>query len=362
MGNIERLEGELESDGTRNDTELMDYEQAEEIDDIHSITSSDELLKEVTAALHEEEQDDTGFDDELPQSSTTFGSPLLRTPANLSYATPSRTQDWLTSQPYIPSSPPPFRPTYHRPYIEPEAPARGQISYSEPKIKVIVGPDPEDPLFNYTQRTFFVPAALLSSNSTFFAAKLAAGNTTIHLPDFTPTMFQYFVDFTHSNIFSLNKNAADFALLPAHVDAWVLGFALGSSVFMAAAMKTLYSIFWRQRKLAQSPITAADVLYVVGQTPPGSSLRALFFDAVTAHWTRFEAFNIGNAMVVDGSGVSWSTVYNHCADFRATLAVGLVVVDKRRGQLLGEIEDYVSGRLQPGVRVREVVNALAEDQ
>jgi hypothetical protein len=360
--NIQGPEAEDEDTERRNDDELRDYEDGDADDEMVSAANSgDSLLDELMADSKDEEPGDIDVDGIFLQAANSgFGSPLLRTPAHTNFATATRTQDWLDTQPDIRSSPPPLGPTYRRPYVEPEAlPANSHTSHSSPSIQVIVGPDPPSPLFNYSQRTFFLPSTLLTTTSLFFRSEIAAGNTTMHLPSTNPTTFQNYIDFTHSNIFSPNKTAANFALLPAHIDAWLLGSAIDSPALMDAVMKALHTLFCRtQRTQVQAPITAADIVYVVAQTAPGSPLRALFFDAVAAHWTRFEAFSIGNDLVVDDSGVSWGTVYNRCADFRTTLAMGLAVVDDKRGQLFGAVGDYVSGRLTPGVRVREVLDAM----
>lgn len=226
---------------------------------------------------------------------------------------------------------------------EPAAP-----KYTNSILEIVVGPKPPSPLFNYTQRTFYLPKSLLSKHSTFFRDIIDKDVDRIALPNGDPRMFQNFVDFLHSNIYSLNTAVNNYNPVSHHASAWIVGQLFGCPSFRNAALCKLHTLFEPHASMqgshaTVSPIRPAHIQFVCVNTEKDSALRLLFFDAVAAHWTQFEAMNIGNHMDVDGESVSWLQVYNQFHDFRNTLAFSSGYVDNLRGRLLGDVEEYLMG-------------------
>ncbi|KAF2791536.1 hypothetical protein K505DRAFT_326785 [Melanomma pulvis-pyrius CBS 109.77] len=218
----------------------------------------------------------------------------------------------------------------------------------ESKFTIIVGT-----LGTHTyQRTYHLPRAFLSKHSTVFDT-LPSYQTTLSLPTTCPHMFQNFLDYAYSSIYSLNKAVPSYAPIRQHTLAWLLGEALGAPTFQAAALRALHAIFEPYARsgncnAACSPIRAADVEFACQHSKMGSVLRVLFFDAAASHWTRFEASNVGspyNMNIDEAEGeYRWPDVCNAHADFRAIIAISLMYGEGRRGACLRDAEMYVQGK------------------
>ncbi|KAF1959766.1 hypothetical protein CC80DRAFT_533122 [Byssothecium circinans] len=291
-------------------------------------------------------------------------------------------------QPKPPTFPPPAKP-----YLSPPPAPSPEMRYT---ISITAGATPS------TQRTWHIPPTLLQAHCT--RALKTATATALTLPPNIPTStFQNFVDYMHSSIYSLNKNALDYHPIRSHASAWILGDFLGAGPFRDTAFRMLYDVFEpgaRSSAGAQiggggggdaaggiwkSVISAADVEYVCDNTSAGSLLRTLFFDSVVSHATQFEVLNF-TSFGTDalGSGTSWTAVNKtredkrqqreneiwmevgeRNPDFRERVESSARVADRVRGKMLRGVEEYLemSGGGSTGKgKEKEAVLQSVEDE
>ncbi|KAL5427055.1 hypothetical protein PMIN04_001566 [Paraphaeosphaeria minitans] len=222
-----------------------------------------------------------------------------------------------------------------------------------------------------TQRTLFLQKSIISRHSARLRVTCEPASK-IHVDldggTFSLAAFQNFVDFSHSNIYSVNKSASDYHVIYSHVQAWLLGAKLAAPTYQAAALRELYP--WIEP--AHSPIRAEDVDFVCSKTPEDCILRALFFDAVAARWTQLNAITIGAnpvynfpretapepyAQLDPPPTLTWKGLYSKHRDFRKRTVGTVKVRDSQRARLLRPVEDYITGkaRLQGEDFVNEVV-------
>lgn len=263
--------------------------------------------------------------------------------------------------------------SYQEKVIPEPVPTHLCINDANPMVDIIVGPSPDErvsPLFSTTQRTFYIPKSLLSEQSSFFRVACKGPwkegrENRITLPEDDPRIFASFVDFMRSNIYSVNTQAVGFQFVLFNAMAWVLGDKLGAFAFRDAALRKLHCSFYCNARIQGShanisPISATDIDYVCTHTLPHSNLRALFFDAVAAHWTQVDVVNIAHTMDVDDDEVSWPYVYNTYDDFRRALEVSARYIDIVRSVLLADVQEYLTGRIQVNKTVEEVSGSAPE--
>jgi hypothetical protein len=227
-------------------------------------------------------------------------------------------------------------------------------------IEVIVG---TQGTHTYT-RTWHLSRALLAKHSST-VRNLPEDEKSIVLASTPPQIFQNYLDYARSSIYSLNR-LIPVSPLRQHTSAWLLGSTLGSPDFCVAALRALHGIFEpcarsRHSTAARSPIKAEDVEYVCRESVVGSALRVMYFDAVAAHWTRFEAENVErevdedvdmdrSALEDEGGGrdgeeqaknITWADICAKYADFRTRILLSLMFSDGRRDLLLRSAEEYV---------------------
>ncbi|KAF2244492.1 hypothetical protein BU26DRAFT_406498, partial [Trematosphaeria pertusa] len=217
---------------------------------------------------------------------------------------------------------------------------------------VVVGASPAK------QRIWHLPVSLLRQHSKFLRSACDdPDQTEVLLTDIEPSAFQNFLDYAHSNIYSLNKGASGYHTILHNAQAWILGHKLQSPLFRDAALRTLYAALEPLARFSAScarlsAVRAVDIQYVCENTSPDSAVRRLLFDAVAAHWRQVEVLNIGDAMDLDppfssspslstATTTTWLDIYNNHADFRVRLANSLKVADVLRGDMLRPVEDYL---------------------
>jgi hypothetical protein len=112
-------------------------------------------------------------------------------------------------------------------------------------IEVRVGPPPNlisslpyFPPFNpQRQQTFHLPAALLRKHSRLFSSTIS---NPVILPQVDPSIFQDFVSYLTSNIYSPDTRSSDIDPLTRILLAWLLGQQLGAPDFQNAVFAKLY--------------------------------------------------------------------------------------------------------------------------
>lgn len=210
--------------------------------------------------------------------------------------------------------------------------------------KIIVGLSP------HKTRTWFLPKSNVARHSGFFADLIQAPDASdgVVRLDFEPHVFQNFVDYMHSSIYSLNTQVTGFRAIRHHTQACLLGIKLECKAYHDAAMRQLYMMFEPLARLPSSraslsSIRASDVEYVCKNTAPQTGLRYLFFNAVAAHWARLDAICIGDEYLDrPGDTTTWGDVYNQNFDFHATIVGSIQYPGLWRGAFLRPMEKYIN--------------------
>ncbi|OAL49609.1 hypothetical protein IQ07DRAFT_644756 [Pyrenochaeta sp. DS3sAY3a] len=210
--------------------------------------------------------------------------------------------------------------------------------------EIIVGLSPRK------TRTWFLPKSSVARHSSFFADLIQApdGSDGVVRLHFEPHVFQNFVDYMHSSIYSLNTQVTGFRAIHHHTQACLLGIKLECKAYQDAAIRQLYMMFEPLARLpssraALSIIRASDVDYVCKNTAPQTGLRYLFFNAVAAHWARLDAICIGDEYLErPGDTTTWGDVYKQNFDFHATIVGSIQYPGLWRGAFLRPMEKYVN--------------------
>jgi hypothetical protein len=204
------------------------------------------------------------------------------------------------------------------------------------------------------QRTWELPKALLARHSTFFAS-LFQDYPNREEPDLltvSPTDFANFVDYMHSNIYSLNTKVAGYRSIRANTDACLLGIRLEAKKYTDAALIQLHNLFLSFAKLRFSNakltlIRASDIQYVCDQTSTvesfsAAALKKLFFDAIAAHWAARDILSIGAPhLETVNDNTTWTHVYGEYHDFRVWIVNSAPFPDKRRVEYLLPTSKYL---------------------
>ncbi|KAF2006866.1 hypothetical protein P154DRAFT_529274 [Amniculicola lignicola CBS 123094] len=172
-------------------------------------------------------------------------------------------------------------------------------------------------------RNFTIPKSLLSGRSTYLHNAIisqhqtSTSGTIIPIFDTRPAMFQNFIDYLHSNIYSLNRQAVSFHPLLSHISAYILGEKLGAQQWKNAALRQLWSILNHLRTRPeeipigrdQSPVVPTTMLSVLcGIKDGGLPLKMLVSDALATQWSSAEILSV--IREVDKLGVKgeWNEV------------------------------------------------------
>lgn len=224
-------------------------------------------------------------------------------------------------------------------------------------IKVTVGPDP------ITQRTWFLPRALIVQHSTHLA-QLCANPfwNEITLEDIDVRAFANFVDYMRSSIYTLNEQIPGFRRIHEGTKAYLLGLKLVAMVYSNAALTSLHMLFeplarLKSSNMRKSMIRAEDINFVCHNTDPngpGRGLRQLFLDAVASHWSHWEANKLTGHH--DGYKGEWTDLYIKYADFRITMLTSCRKPDVKRKELLLDVQAYLDAD-KPIVK-KEAVDGL----
>lgn len=233
-----------------------------------------------------------------------------------------------------------------------------------------------------TQRTWFIQKTILGRHSSYLRAACADASTVaLDLADHSLATFQDFLDFSHSNIYSVNKRAPDYHIIHSHIQAWVLGAKLEAPNYQAAALRELYT--WIEplaravnSSAKHSPIRIEDVDFVCRKTQQGSVLRFFIFDAVAAHWTQDDAVTAWTDYCRDSKrnqgapeagldsieASSWADLYTKYPEFRKRISVSLGVRDGKRDCLLRPLKEYAAGKLskpQAEIPLEAITNSFS---
>jgi hypothetical protein len=229
------------------------------------------------------------------------------------------------------------------------------LQYPSPTgtFKIIVGADP------VTQRTWYLPKALLMRHSTYFA-ELCTNPFRINaiLDDVDVRAFANFVDYMRSSIYTLNEQILGFRRIHEGIKACLLGQKLGARAYSNAAISSLHMGFEplanpKTSNMRLSVIRASDVDFVCHNTDTndiGRGLRQLFFDAVASHWSNCEV----NKLVGAHSEYmgEWANLCVQHDDFRITLLASCRTSDALRKTLLKPVNHYLS-KEKPVVKQEE---------
>lgn len=178
------------------------------------------------------------------------------------------------------------------------------------------------------------------------------------------TGMQAFIDFTHSNIYSVNKNASDYHIVGTHIQACILGSKLEALDYYKAALRALHKVLEplarsAQSRAVESPIRPADIEQVCLHAHEIPTLCDILYHAVATHWTLDEILFIaglypkplaiarieGYTKIMNSPLVqAWSRVWNQYTHFRKFL----ISITKRemysRSMLFRPVEYYIKGR------------------
>jgi hypothetical protein len=200
-------------------------------------------------------------------------------------------------------------------------------------IKLTIGSTP-------TQRVWHLPKALLARHSTTLAHLCA--DPEITLSDVDVHAFANFVDYMHSNIYTLNPHVASFHPIRSHIYAAILGEDLGAREYADAAVRKLYMTLepaarlMKGRGMRKCIVTPEIVAFVCGMNGDvGASLKKIVCDAVAASWKVNDV-----SMLTSGRIDGWNTVFEQHAVFRETMRKSLATPDRERSKLLKPVEKY----------------------
>jgi hypothetical protein len=207
------------------------------------------------------------------------------------------------------------------------------------------------------QRVWQLSKALLAHHSTLFASLFQEypNREGTDIPTVSPNNFANFVDYMHSNIYSLNTKVAGYRSIRANTDACLLGIRLESKKYSNAALIQLHNLFLPFAKLRFSNakltlIRASDIQYVCDQTSSSSitksfsaaALKQLFFDAIAAHWAARDVLSIGAPhLETVNDSTTWTHVYGEYHDFRVWIVNSAPFPDKRRAEYLLPMSKYL---------------------
>jgi hypothetical protein len=248
------------------------------------------------------------------------------------------------------------RPTY-------ESPFKFDASQSQPRvIKVTVGADAA------TQRTWYLPKALLLQKSTFLAQLCTSPfRKEIILEGIDMRAFANFVDYMRSSIYTLNEQIPNFRRIHDGAKACLLGQQLGAISYSNAAISSLHMMFeplarLKSSNMRMSTIRAEDVGFVCRNTDStpeqlASGIRRLFFDAVASHWSQWEAKKVSSYQIHHDKDMrEWTDLSAKYEDFRIAMLRSCSIPDPRRKELLRDVHEYLDAEI-PAVK-KDTVNQL----
>jgi hypothetical protein len=254
-------------------------------------------------------------------------------------------------------------PRTHRDRLPYESPFKFDVPLPQPRvIKVIVGAGPA------TQRTWYLPKALLLQHSTFLAQLCTNPfRKEITLEDVDIRVFMNFVDYMRSSIYTLNEQIPNFRRIHEGAKACLLGQKLGAVSYRHAAISSLHTFLeplarLKSSNMRMSTIRAEDVDFVCRNTDSnpdklGSGIRRLFFDAVASHWSNWEAKKVtGYQNHLDKDMREWTDLCTKYEDFRTAILRSCSEPDPRRKELLKAVHEYLDAE-KPVVK-KEAVNQL----
>ncbi|KAF2712197.1 hypothetical protein K504DRAFT_372275 [Pleomassaria siparia CBS 279.74] len=224
-------------------------------------------------------------------------------------------------------------------------------------LEIIVGGCSDDVHTN--SRSFFITRALATKSSSLILSSLHPSHTTIYLSSISPMAFQNYINYCHSSIYSIGRPSPPDRPMHENTLSYLLGSVLKDEDYQRCAFVALYNLMEplarsMHSKAALSNMRASDVDFACCNSPDGSPLRRLFFDAVASHWTRLEAkvikdlFNARcNNYNANGAAIrslAWPDMYRKYVDFRAVIALSALFPDSKRGQLLRHVDEYIGSR------------------
>jgi hypothetical protein len=233
---------------------------------------------------------------------------------------------------------------------------------SQPRvIKVIVGAD------SATQRTWYLPKALLIRHSTYLAQLCTNSfRKEITLEDVDIRAFANFVDYMRSSIYTLNEQIPTFRRIHEGAKACLLGEKLGATTYSNAALSSLHMLFeplarLKSSNMRMSTIRAEDIDFVCRNTDSnthklGSGVRRLFSDAVASHWSNWEVMKLTGPQSHLGKDMrEWADLCTKYADFRITILTSCSKPDSRRKELFKTVHEYLDAE-KPAIKKEEVVD------
>jgi hypothetical protein len=96
-------------------------------------------------------------------------------------------------------------------------------------LEILVNPGPD-------QKRYFIRTGILSGSSTYLKTQMEKGITTVRLPNISPVVFDFYVEWLYNGRSGIQAGFAHLA------DLWQVGHALKDTEFMNASIKELVHV------------------------------------------------------------------------------------------------------------------------